>query len=134
MSGRYAYLDTSAFVKLVVTEPESAALLRSMRRWPALVSCTLLRAEAIRALNRSGHRDQVGVARRLFGAVHLLQVDEPLLDRAGELSPEMLRTLDAVHLAAALSLGSELAVLVTYDQRLAGAARAMGLEVASPGS
>jgi predicted nucleic acid-binding protein len=132
MNGRVAYLDTSAFVKLVVVEPESAALQRFLGRWPERTSATLLRTEAIRALRRAGHDAHTGVARRLFTAMQLVRADEPLLDRAGEIDPRELRSLDAVHLATALALGADLGVIITYDQRLADAARQKGLVVQSP--
>jgi predicted nucleic acid-binding protein len=132
MNGRVAYLDTSAFVKLVVEEPESAALQRFLARWPERTSATLLRTEAIRALRRAGRDAHVGAARRLFSAMQLVRADEPLLDRAGELEPRELRSLDAVHLATALALGGDLGVVITYDQRLGEAARQTGLVVQSP--
>jgi predicted nucleic acid-binding protein len=131
MSGRTAYIDTSAFVKLVIAEPESAALARFLRRWPWRASAAVLRAEALRAV---GRRDQaqLAAARRLYGALHFIALDEALLERAGELRPWPMRTLDAVHLAAALTLGSDLGVLVTYDERMTDAAVAQGIEVAAP--
>lgn len=86
-----------------------------------------------RALRRSGHGHLVGEGRRLAGALRLVRLDEPLLDRAGDLEPPDLHSLDAVHLAAALSIGSDLGVVITYDGRLAEAALAQGLDVASPG-
>jgi len=132
MSGRVAYLDTSAFVKLVVAEPESAALTRVLQRWPERASATLLRAETVRALRRSGNDALVGSARRLFATIRLVRIDEPLLDRAGDLDPVELRTLDAVHLAAAMALGPDLGVLFTYDTRLSAAANAAGLRADSP--
>ena len=64
--------------------------------------------------------------------MHLIRVDEPLLDRAAELDPPGLRSLDAIHLAAALELGSDLGVLVVYDARLRHAALAQGLDVDTP--
>lgn len=132
MSGSAAYLDTSAFVKLIVAEPESQPLRSRLRRWPDRVSATLLRTETVRALRRSGHHELVGTARRMFSALHLVRLDDPLLDVAGQLGPPRLRSLDAVHLAAALSTGPDLAVLLTYDDRLAAAATAQGLDVESP--
>lgn len=132
MSGRVAYLDSSAFVKLVVTEPESAALRRVLTRWPDQASSTLLRTEVGRALRRSGHGHLVGPARRLIGAIRLVRLDEPLLDRASELEPVPLRTLDAVHLATAMAIGSDLGIFFTYDDRLGAAASAGGLVVAAP--
>lgn len=132
MNGRIAYLDTSAFLKLIVAEPESKALLTCLGRWPDRASATLLRTETVRALRRSGNEHLVRNARRLFGAIHLVRIDEPLLDRAGELGPAELRSLDAVHLAAALSIGPDLGVVVTYDRRLREAAFSQGLDVESP--
>ncbi len=132
MNGKAAYLDTSAFVKLLVAEPESMALRERLRRWPERASATLLRTETVRTLRRSGNDHLVGHARRLFGSIQLVRIDEPLLDRAADLGPTELRSLDAVHLAAALALGRELAVLLTYDGRLRDAALAQGMDVESP--
>jgi predicted nucleic acid-binding protein len=132
MNGKAAYLDTSAFLKLIVSERESPALLRFLARWPARTSAVLMRTEAVRALRRAGYDSQVGAARQLLGTMRLIRLDEPLLDRASELEPREMRSLDAVHLAAALTIGSELGVLVTYDQRLGDAARDRGISVSSP--
>lgn len=62
----------------------------------------------------------------------MIQLDDERLDLAGELEPSPLRSLDAIHLAAALELGDELEALVTYDERMAEGARALGLPVAAP--
>lgn len=132
MSGRVAYLDSSAFVKLVVPESESPALRRFLGKWPERTSSALLRTEVARALRRSGHDQDVGTARRLFGGLRLIRLDEVLLDRAGDLNPGALRSLDAIHLAAALAVGSDLGVFLTYDARLAAAATGEGLRVESP--
>lgn len=132
MIGAVAYLDTSAFVKLVVAEPESSALRRAITRWPQRASSTLLRTETIRALRRSGNIGQVPAARRLLRGVSLVRADEPLLDRAADLEPGELQTLDAIHLASALEIGPDLGVMIAYDIRLKAAAQAYGLAVASP--
>lgn len=132
MSARTAYLDTSAFLKLVVVEPESAALQKALARWPDQVSATLLRTEAIRALRRAGMPDRVGSARRLMRGLTLVRIDEPMLDTAADLEPAHLRSLDAIHLAAALSVGPDLGAFLTYDARLAAAAVDAGLVVEAP--
>lgn len=132
MSARAAYLDTSAFVKLIVSEPESEALRERLKHWPERASATLLRTETVHALRRSGNESLVGSARRLMRTLLLIRLDEPLLDHAGDLGPAHLRSLDAVHLAAALSIGSDLGVLFTYDERLSAAANEHGLQVESP--
>jgi uncharacterized protein len=133
VAGAVAYLDTSAFVKLIVAEPESAALRRAVTRWPQRASSTLLRTETIRALRRSGNSEQLPAARRLLRGVSMIRVDEPLLDRAADLEPGELRTLDAIHLASALEIGQDLGVMIAYDVRLKAAAQAYGLAVESPG-
>jgi predicted nucleic acid-binding protein len=92
----------------------------------------LLRAETIRALRRSGNAGQIPAARRLLRGVSMIRIDEPLLDRAADLEPGELRTLDAIHLACALQLGQDLGVLIAYDTRLMAAAQSYGLTVDSP--
>lgn len=132
MAGDVAYLDASAFVKLVVSEPESQALRRALTPWQRHASATLVVTETVRALRRSGNEHHTAAARRLLRALHMIRVDETLLDRAGSLDPADLRTLDAIHLSAALALGSDLGAMFVYDRRLRAAAESYGLEVASP--
>jgi predicted nucleic acid-binding protein len=124
------YLDSSALVKLVVVEPESRALRRFLRDHPRRVSCALARAEVPRAVGRHG-LDALSRARTLLARTHLLRVDDALLDAAAVLGPARLRALDAIHLAAARSLGDP-PVLVTYDVRMAAAARELEIETLSP--
>lgn len=123
------YLDSSALVKLVHEEAESSAL-RAVAERSLLVSCNLARTEVIRAARQKGALD-VTKARELLPELDLIQLDDELLDLAGDLEPP-LRSLDAIHLAAALELGDELEAVVTYDDRMASAAQALGLRVAAP--
>jgi predicted nucleic acid-binding protein len=69
-----AYLDSSAFVKLIVAEPESSALTRALVRWPERASAALLRAEAVRALRHSGNDRYVAAALSLMHSVYLVQL------------------------------------------------------------
>ena len=125
------YLDSSALVKLVVDEPESAALRRHLRRRRPLVSSSLARTEVLRALLPY---DDEGLARGrlVLTGVELVRVNDRVLAAAGLLLPPTLRTLDAIHLATAQQLGAELAQVVTYDARMAEAAGGLGLRVAAP--
>ena len=132
MAGGVAYVDSSALVKLIVTEPESAALRQAASRWQRWASAALVRTETIRALRRSGNERYVATARRLLHSVHLVRIDDPLLDRAGDLDPPDLRSLDAIHLASALSLGTDIGIMFVYDRRLEAAARLHGFATSSP--
>ncbi len=132
MSAEVAYLDTSAAVKLLMTEPESAALRRWLRRRPERASAALLRVELVRVVRRAGLPRLVPEARKLLAGVHLIRLDDALLDRAAELDPTDLRSLDSIHLAAASSLGDDLAAVITYDDRLLAAAASLGLPTAMP--
>lgn len=126
------YLDTSALVKLVVAEPESAALrawLSEADRDPA--ACDLARTELLRAVRRSAP-DRVLQARAVLDSLTLTEVTTSIFEEAGRLDPTGLRSLDAIHLAAALDLGDDLDGLITYDDRLAEAAQLNGIRVTAP--
>jgi uncharacterized protein len=125
-----AYLDASAFVKTIVVEPESRRLVDWLKRWPDRASCAILRTEAVRAVRRYG-LDVVAATREEFRGLTLVEVDETLLDAAADLSPQV-SSLDAIHLAAAQSLGPDLGVLVTYDIRMISAAGLLSIETAAP--
>jgi predicted nucleic acid-binding protein len=127
-----AYLDSSALVKLVVRERESSALRRFLRTRRERVSCALARAEVLRAVRHLGPA-VVNRARRVLRRVDLVHLDDSLLDAAGMLDPRILRSLDAVHLAAAQLIAPELDAIVTYDKRLAEGALLLGFHVEAPG-
>jgi predicted nucleic acid-binding protein len=123
------YVDTSALVKLVVAESETAAL----RAWLGesareLVVCDLVRTELMRAVRRAVP-DRALQAREVLNAVTLIQVTPAVFESAGRLDPVELRSLDAIHLAAALDLGDDLDGMITYDDRLADAAVSNGVAV-----
>ncbi len=128
---RATYLDSSALVKLAVSEPESAALRRYLRRRRPLVSSALARTEVARALAPLG---TVAVQRgqQVLGRVDLLRVNDRILQAAGSLEPPELRSLDAIHLSTALQFEDELAGVVTYDKRMAVAAEDLGCNVVQP--
>lgn len=126
------YLDTSAAVKLIFIESGSTAL----RRWwdsshSEVASSDLLRTELTRVVQRVDPNRMVE-ATVLLDALVLLKLSTTVCRRAGMLQPAVLRSLDALHLAAALELGDEMAGLVSYDRRLNAAARALGILVISP--
>lgn len=128
---RLTYVDSSAIVKLVVAEPESKALRRYLSRRGALVSSALARTEVARALMPSG-REAVTRGEDALRRIQLLRVSDRVVREAGGMEPTDLRSLDAIHLASARHLGSSVTQIVTYDERMAEAARTSGWSVAAP--
>lgn len=131
MSADVVYLDSSALVKLVIREPESAALRRYLARRERRVASALARVEVQRAVRPHGSR-ALARARSLLQRLSLIGLDDTLLEEAAALDPVAVRSLDAIHLAAALTLGEQLAALVTYDERMIDAARRLELKVDAP--
>jgi predicted nucleic acid-binding protein len=125
------YLDSSALVKLVVAERESGALRRYLRSRPQRASCALAKVEVLRAVRPHGGA-AMKRARALLRRLDLVQLDDDLLDAAAALDAGVLRSLDAIHLAAAQVLGGDLTAVVTYDDRMTTAAGRLGLPIAAP--
>lgn len=128
------YVDSSALVKLVQHEAESDALRRYLRAHAGdqRVASELVRVEVVRSVLHGGPA-AVAHARRQLARLHLVVMDRQLLDQAATLAPgSLLRSLDAIHLATAQLLGSELRSVITYDARMAQAAMGLGLTVAAP--
>ncbi|MBT2455896.1 type II toxin-antitoxin system VapC family toxin [Streptomyces sp. ISL-86] len=127
------YLDSAAIVKLVHAESESDALRdwldeRAETGW---VSSALAEVESFRALAR--YAPQAAVRLHLvLDLIDLIDLDAGIRILAQTVRPATARSLDAIHLATAMSLGSRLTSFVTYDKRLADAARATGLVVDAP--
>lgn len=126
------YLDTSAAAKLVVAEEESTPL-RAWLDGRVVISSDLLRVELIRAVRR--HAETVRhQARLLLETIELIRITPRICDLAAELDPHVLRSLDALHCATALSVGVDLEGVVCYDRRMREACQVLGLTVVSPGA
>jgi len=124
------YLDTSAALKLLIEEPESPALAQTVdREQPDLVAGWVLETELRRAAQRLPALGMDVVSEFLAG-VSLYEMPGSLFREAGILPGETLRSLDALHLAAAVRIGVDL--VLTYDVRMADSARLLGLPVLSP--
>lgn len=128
------YLDSSALVKRVREELESAAL----ARWLAeqddqiAISSSLVRVEVVRAVTADGP-EVIARARKIFQELNHVQLTYGLLDVAANLTFP-LRSLDAIHLASAMRAGRELTAFVAYDRRLLAAAKDAGLPTVAPGA
>lgn len=133
------YADASALVKSILDETESSAL-RSYFDLGDLVSCELVLTEVPRALQRAAAEEEhlsLGLllqqARELIDAIALQPLDTGLLIGAGALAEPSLRSLDAIHVVAAVAL-YPIDAFVTYDKRQAAAARLAGLPTVAPGA
>lgn len=127
-----AYVESSALVKLALTEDHSSDL-RNALRSSELVTSELTITEVGRALRRSNGETGLARARAEILRFELLAVERTILERATVVEPTVLRSLDAIHVASALAIGSPDVVFYSYDQRTIDAARANGLVTASPG-
>jgi predicted nucleic acid-binding protein len=127
------YFDTSALVKLVFEETESAALAEwlSVREDVPKISSDLSTIELLRTCRRVDDGAVEG-ANSLLRGIDLLPLDRSIVEKAATLVPSELRSLAAIHLASALSVKTSLTALVAYDVRLCSAAAEAGIEVISP--
>lgn len=123
------YADTSALAALVIEHPRSAPLVEWLSKCDAnLVACDLLETEMRRLAVREG-LGQSAITKVLDG-ISLAPLDRTVFRNAGMLPFRYLRSLDSLHLEAALMLNAD--ALLTYDHRLGQAASELGLEVISP--
>lgn len=126
------YLDSSAVVKLVVVEAESSALRARLGPAPTQASSVLLKVELLHAAMQLDRRP-VAMARDTLRNITLLDISDDVIEDAATLRVDpYLRSLDAIHLASARRLGRDLESVLTYDQRMVDAARALGVPVESP--
>jgi uncharacterized protein len=125
-----AYADASALVKLILLEAESGAVHRWFTEAPRIATSRVGVVETIRASSRRIH-DAVHRG-RVLEEVEIIDLNIAIAAAAAALHPPLLRTLDAIHLATAMALMPELDAFVTYDDRMAEAARALGLPVVRP--
>jgi uncharacterized protein len=132
------YADTSALVKLVVHEGESEAIEVEVSRWERIATSEIAAVELPRATARARADRRAGVADgrvvlELLAALAVVPMTDEVRALAASMEPVKLRTLDAIHLACALTLGDDLAAVLTYDHRMAEAVLARGLIVLAPG-
>ena len=125
------YLDTSVLGRVLLDEPDTAAIRRELGRFERHISSRLLRVE----LRRLGLlKDMLEYVDELLSGKVLIPLDETILTAAETIAPSVVRTLDAIHLATAVRLASagQLDALMTYDKQLAEGAREHGITVLSP--
>jgi uncharacterized protein len=129
---RTVYLDTSVLGRILLDEPDTPAIRRELGHFERHISSGLLSVE----LHRLGLRvNMPAVVSELLSGKVLIPVEAEILAAAETITPPTVATLDAIHLATAVSLSKagKLDALMTYDKQLAIGAREHGLEVLTPG-
>ena len=125
------FYDSSALVKLVLDEPESTALRRSLQAYSRLTSSVLSIVEVSRAVRRRSPGLEIW-AHLLFQYVETIALDAKVLNLAASLDPPQVRSMDAVQLASALCISEFDLEFIAYDKRTLQAAARAGLRTLSP--
>jgi predicted nucleic acid-binding protein len=127
-----AYVDSSALLKLAVREPETAALEADLAQRDGLLASRLDLVECRRAALRAPHRRVLQSIDQILETIYLIEMTPAILDAAAAADPPTLRSIDAIRVATALSIGDAGMEVITYDGRFDDAARANGLIVVHP--
>lgn len=123
-------IDTSAALKLVIEEPESAALAQSLDAFDGeVMSSWLLETEMRRAVHRNDGLEQ-SVVTQVLSKVSMYELQASVFREAGLLPGRHLRSLDAIHIAVAVRMGVD--AVLTYDQRMTESCEHLGLSVLAP--
>jgi uncharacterized protein len=132
------YVDTSALLKLLVREAESAAIERELVQWPSLAASIVTEVELPRAVARAREDrpdaviDGSLVLQSVVASAAIVPLSEDIVAAARNVAPVHVGALDAIHVASALSLGQELAGVATYDNRMQDALERLGITVLAP--
>jgi predicted nucleic acid-binding protein len=128
---RTVYVDTSALGRVLLEEPDAAAIQRELDTFDRVIASRLMGVEFRRLALRRTLLDRADL---LLAAVSLIPLENQILTTAETLPPPAVGTLDAIHLATALRVSEhdQLTALMTYDKRLTEGALDHGLEVLSP--
>ncbi len=132
------YVDSSAIVKLVIKEAETAALQQWLGATPdPLVSSVLAKVEVRQVCRRVPDSAQAQAADlaavQVLQSVNFVPLSTDIIESASTLNLPGLRSLDALHLATALAVRQDITVVLTYDDRLGRAAAASGFAIEAPG-
>lgn len=119
-------------MKLIQVERESVQLADEVGRWSSHLTSVIGDVE----FRRAAVRWKVESVRLEHVLAHLvlIELDEPIRSLAGRVGSPALRSLDAIHLATALSAGEDLGAMICYDDRLAQAAARLGVTMMAPGA
>lgn len=125
------YVDTSALGRVLLGEPDAQVIRDTLAAYESWRSSALLIVELRRLARREALEDP---AERLLGRIGLVDVERAVLERASRLGPLEVRSLDAIHLDAAVVLAGrgEIAAVLTYDRQLQAGCAHHGLAIEAP--
>jgi len=132
------YVDTSAMLKLLVREAESAAIEEELLKWGELATSVVAEVELPRAVARAREErpdaviDGSVVLQGVLASAAIIPLDAEIVAVARSVKPVHIGALDAIHIASALSLGAQLAGVATYDKRMQGALDRESIRVIAP--
>lgn len=132
------YVDTSAMLKLLVREAESAAIERELLQWSELATSVITEIELPRAAARAREEradaviDGSIVLQGVLASAAIIPLSENIVATARSVRPVRVGALDAIHIASATSLGKQLAGVATYDKRMQEALQLLGVSVIAP--
>lgn len=132
------YVDTSAMLKLLVREPESAAIERELLRWSELATSIITEVELPRAVARAREEradaviDGSVVLQGVLASAAIIPLSENVVTASRSVKPVHVGALDAIHIASAISLGKQLAGVATYDKRMQDALQPLGVSIIAP--
>ena len=126
------YLDSSAILKFIFAEPERPSLVKSLTS--KAITSELARLEVKRAIYRINPKD-IALANQELSRINFVSISDLVLGVAEAFTSSVtLATLDAIHVATALTLGSQIEGIISYDKQMITNARNMGIKVLSPGA
>jgi len=125
------YIDSSAIIKLIKPEKESAALIKKLPS--ALIASRISRVEVIRTIIRY-EPDLLDATYDVLADIQMVPVEDAIITIAENLPQFIdLRSLDSLHIASALAIKNVLKGIITYDKELVIAAEPLGFKTLSPG-
>ena len=126
------YLDSSAILKYVFAEPERPAMIKALTS--QAISSELARLEVKRAVFRINPKD-IELANEELSRINFVSISNQVLTVAESFTGSVtLATLDAIHVATAITLGHQIEGIITYDKQMISNAAVMGIKVLSPGA
>lgn len=125
------YMDSSAIIKLIKLEKESAALIRKLP--PSLITSRISRVEVARTIAKH-EPDLLDAAYDILADIQMIPVEDSIITIAENLPQHIdLRSLESLHIASAMAIRNALKGIISYDKEMVRAGISLGFKTMSPG-